>query len=79
MTMILGALSPNAWQWLLIIYVLSAIGYSGGNLFYDSFLTDVADYRQIGALSATGYGMGYLGGVMAFLIFLTVELGHGFG
>lgn len=66
MTMILGALSPNAWQWLLIIYVLSAIGYSGGNLFYDSFLTDVADYCQIGALSATGYGMGYLGGVMAF-------------
>ena len=47
--------------------------------FYDSFLTDVADYRQIDALSATGYGMGYLGGVMAFLIFLTVELGHGFG
>jgi UMF1 family MFS transporter len=79
MTMILGVLSPNAWQWLLIIYVLSAIGYSGGNLFYDSFLTDVADYRQIDALSATGYGMGYLGGVMAFLIFLTVELGHGFG
>ena len=58
MTMILGALSPNAWQWLLIIYVLSAIGYSGGNLFYDSFLTNVADYRQIDALSATGYGMG---------------------
>ena len=66
-----GALSPNAWQWLLIIYVLSAIGYSGGNLFYDSFLTDVADYRQIDALSATGTAWGYLGGLAFLLIFLT--------
>ena len=79
---LLGALAlvpPQQWQALLGIYVLSVIGYSGGNLFYDSFLTDVADNRQMDLVSATGYGMGYLGGVAAFVIFLAAQLSNGFG
>ena len=42
LTFTLAMLPPHLWQWLLGVYVLSIIGYSGGNLFYDSFLTDVA-------------------------------------
>lgn len=79
---LLGALAlvpPQAWQWLLFIYILSIIGYSGGNLFYDSFLIDVADDQQMDRVSSTGYGMGYLGGVLAFIIFLVAELTNGFG
>lgn len=73
------ALVPiDQWQLLLLIYILSVIGYSGGNLFYDSFLTDVADNRQMDAVSTTGYGMGYLGGVLAFIIFLGAQLTNGF-
>ena len=30
-------------------------------------------------VSSTGYGMGYLGGVVAFIIFLVAELSKGFG
>ena len=37
MTFALAVVPINQWAVLLIIYVLSVIGYSGGNLFYDSF------------------------------------------
>ena len=79
LTFALALVPPQQWQVLLGIYVLSVIGYSGGNLFYDSFLTDVADNRQMDLVSATGYGMGYLGGVAAFVIFLAAQLSNGFG
>ena len=79
LTFALAVVPPQQWQALLGIYVLSVIGYSGGNLFYDSFLTDVADNRQMDLVSATGYGMGYLGGVAAFVIFLAAQLSNGFG
>lgn len=66
------------WQLLLVVYIGSIIGYSGGNLFYDSFLTDVANNDQMDRVSSTGYSMGYLGGVVVFIIFLAAELTNGF-
>lgn len=74
----LAFIPTNWWQLLAIVYILSEIGYSGGNLFYDSFLTDVADDQNMDRVSSTGYGMGYLGGVLAFIIFLIAELTNGF-
>jgi len=79
MTLGLALLPSSQWQWLLFIYVLSILGYSGGNLFYDSFLTDVSDNRQMDRLSSVGYGFGYLGGVIAFLLFMVLEFTNGFG
>ncbi|KRK59940.1 MFS transporter [Limosilactobacillus antri] len=79
LTFALALVPPQQWRALLGIYVLSVIGYSGGNLFYDSFLTDVADDQQMDLVSSTGYGMGYLGGVAAFIIFLAAQLSNGFG
>lgn len=79
LTVGLAVIPIAQWQLLLIIYIGSIIGYSGGNLFYDSFLTDVADNYQMDKVSLTGYGMGYLGGVLSFIIFLVAELTNGFG
>lgn len=67
------------WPCLLILYVLTNIGFSGGNLFYDSFLTDVATNDEMDRVSTTDYSMEYIGGVLAFMIFLVAELTHGFG
>lgn len=69
LTVGLTLVPTNMWKLLLVIFILSIIGYSGGNLFYDSFLTDVADDLQMDMVSSTGYGMGYLGGVIAFIVF----------
>lgn len=79
LTIGLALVPTKDWELLLIVYIGSVIGYSGGNLFYDSFLTDVATNKQMDHVSSTGYGMGYLGGVIAFSIFLIVELSKGFG
>ncbi|MFC6208095.1 MFS transporter [Levilactobacillus tongjiangensis] len=79
MTLGLALMPASQWQWLLVVYILSVLGYSGGNLFYDSFLTDVSDDRQMDQLSSVGYGFGYLGGVIAFILFMILQLTHGFG
>lgn len=75
----LAFVPSTQWQWLLIAYIFSAIGYSVSNLFYDSFLTDVADDEQMNKISTYGYAYGYLGGVIAFISFLILELTNGFG
>ncbi|AUI71573.1 MFS transporter [Companilactobacillus alimentarius] len=79
MTLGLAIVPPNQWQLLIGVYILSIIGYSAGNLFYDSFLTDVADNKEMDAISSNGYAYGYLGGVFAFVLFLVLQLTSGFG
>jgi UMF1 family MFS transporter len=43
------------------------VGFSGANIFYDSFLTDVARKEEMDLLSSRGYGWGYIGSVIPFL------------
>lgn len=79
LTFCLALVPTSEWLLLLIVYIFASIGYSGGNLFYDSFLTDMADNYQMDMVSSTGYSMGYLGGVISFIIFLIPELTNGLG
>ena len=56
------------WQAAAFLYVLGAIGFSGGNIFYDSLITGVASKDRLDKISALGFGMGYLGGGVLFAL-----------
>ncbi len=50
------------WQWMLVGYALSYVGFSCSCMIYDSFLIDVTTNARMDMVSAWGYSMGYIGG-----------------
>jgi UMF1 family MFS transporter len=58
----------------LALYVLAIIGFSGGNIFYDSLLVNVAARDRLDRVSALGFAFGYLGGGLLFAINVLMTL-----
>jgi UMF1 family MFS transporter len=51
----------------VIAFALGTIGYGGSIVFYNSFLPVIAEPEDQDRISARGYSMGYLGGVVLLL------------
>ncbi len=56
------------WMLAAFLYAIAAVGFSGGNVFYDSLIVSVSDNENRNRVSALGYSLGYLGGGLLFLI-----------
>jgi UMF1 family MFS transporter len=68
MTTALFWVAKGDWLAASIFYVAASLGFWGGNQFYDSLLTDVAEERDYDVVSGYGYSLGYLGGGLLFLV-----------
>lgn len=71
---LMGIVPSSAWILLMIFYVISSIGNSGSNIFYDALLVDVTDRKKMNMLSSIGYAAGYLGDIIAFIICMAIVI-----
>ncbi len=70
-----AAIAEKVGPAILILYVISQLGYSYANLYYDSFLPDVTTEERMDRVSTLGYGLGYIGGsTVPLLLFLLLNL-----
>ncbi|OQY30975.1 MAG: MFS transporter [Chloroflexota bacterium] len=60
--------SQGYWQLAVMLYVAATVGFSGGNIFYDSLLPSVASGKKVDYASSLGFALGYIGGGLLFLV-----------
>lgn len=75
MTGALYFVGEGNWGFAVLLYALGIIGFSGGNVFYDSLIVNITGPKKIDFVSALGFAMGYLGGgiLFAFNVFMTLR------
>ncbi len=61
----------------IIAFALGTVGYGGSIVFYNSFLPVIAEPEDQDRISARGYSMGYLGGVVLLLFNLLMIMKPG--
>lgn len=67
-TLLLTLAGPGDWLFCIVFYILARVAWAAGNVLYDSLLLDVAARERMDRLSALGYGWGYIGSVIPFVI-----------
>jgi UMF1 family MFS transporter len=68
MTCGLYLVSEGQWPLAILVYVAASVGFSGGNIFYDSLLPGVVPEERLDRVSSLGYALGYLGGGLLFAL-----------
>jgi UMF1 family MFS transporter len=60
--------SPGDIVLAMVLYILATVGFEGGYVFYNSFLTEVSTPQTIGRISGWAWAVGFIGGLLALFI-----------
>lgn len=67
------ALVPNNMMLLIaVVFVISTVGNSGSNVFYDAFLVDVTETRRMDMISSIGFAAGYIGDIVSLAVCMVI-------
>ena len=69
-TLLMALLQPGMRLAALALYAAAFFSFTGGNVFYDSMLVDVTARRRMDYISGLGFGIGYIGSVIPYVIIL---------
>ncbi|OEU54745.1 MAG: MFS transporter [Desulfobulbaceae bacterium S3730MH12] len=73
----LSLVGEGQWILCLVLFIIARVGWAGANIFYDAFLIDITSRDRMDAISAKGYGFGYIGSVIPFLIIMGIIFSAG--
>lgn len=68
--------SEHIWIGILT-FILGTIGYAGSLVFYNAYLPEIATEEHFDRLSARGFSLGYIGGVILLILNLSVIMNPG--
>ncbi|MFM6974905.1 MAG: MFS transporter, partial [Agromyces sp.] len=71
--------SPNWFLVGLALYLVANVFYEFAFVNYNTVLVQISNARNIGRISGFGWGMGYIGGIVALLVVLVGFVGLGAG
>ena len=71
---LLATVGEGQWIYALVIYIITAVAFNGSSIYYDAFLTDVTTDDRMDDISSKGFGFGYLGGTIPFVLSLGLIL-----
>lgn len=72
MTVGLFWVASGHWIMAMSLYIAAALGFMGGNIFYDALLLDVSREEQFDMVSSLGFALGYLGSGLLFTFFIVM-------
>lgn len=71
-TTALYAVLPGQVLLALSLFVVANVAFELGEVFYNAFLPDIASAERVGTVSGLGWGLGYVGGLLALVAALVM-------